>query len=232
MSKSLADLRANPPVTQAERSVTICLAPHLVAEVQALTEELHAIPEPKVDGNGNPEGPPRRVGVGEDPRAKEIRDRLAVLLDEMAEHEGEMRLRAGEDGAWRLWVNEHPARDEGEPGHKRDVEVTGGYCDADALIEALGDYAYSWNGEPLADGDWDTLFKDSVGGPDKKAMANAVVTMHESRLDFRQWRSGLSDNLHRLSASVSPATSASVPADSTAGSPVRVSKASTKRATG
>jgi hypothetical protein len=150
----------------------------------------------------------------------------------MAEHEGELRVRAKRtDGEWRNWANTHPARDEGEPGHDRDLEVAGGYCSADDLLEDLGTYAYSWNGEELADGDWSAVFQDSVAAPDKKLIAQAVVSMYESRLDFRQWRSGLSDSLSRLSASDSPETSESAPDDSTGGSPSESSEATTETAT-
>lgn len=231
MSKTLAELRANPPKSRPERSVTLCLAPHLVAEVQALTEELASLPsQSRTDEGGEPTGPPRKMGQGEHPRATEIRARLAVLLEEMAEHEGELRLRATSDGDWRRWVNEHPGREEDQPGHRRDLEVTFGYCNADDLIDALGTYAYSWNGEPLAPGDW-ALLADNIGGPDLKQAATAVVAMHESRLDFRQWRSGLSETLLKSSASASPENSGSAPDVSTGGSLSRSSEATTETET-
>lgn len=232
MSKSLADLRANPPKSRPERSVTICLAPHLVAEVQALTDELANMPTytPPAAADGDRTGPPKRSGQGEDPRAPELRDRLALLLDEMAEHEGELRLRATSDGEWRRWANEHPGREEGQPGHKRDQEVTYGYCDADALIDTLGTYAHSWNGETLGADDW-AMLAGNIGGPDLKQIATSVVAMHESRLDFRQWRSGLSATLRRSNVSASPATSASPRAGSTGGKPRKSSAATTKKAT-
>lgn len=229
MSKTLADLRANPPKSRAERSVTICLAPHLVAEVQALTEELAALPAAArvVDPDGEPTaGPPRRVGqAAEHPRAVEIKARLADLLDEMAEHEGELRVRATTDGEWRRWTNDNPARDEEQAGHARDQEVTFGYCNSDALIDDLGRYAHTWNGEPLAPGDWADVLEPNIAGPDLKQIATAVVAMHESRLDFRQWRSALSANLSRSSDSDSPETSMSVLDGSTAGSPSESSEA-------
>ncbi|MCD4535641.1 hypothetical protein LRP67_16230 [Nocardioides sp. cx-169] len=222
MSKTLAELRANPPKSRPERSVTVCLAPHLVAEVQQLTDELDTLPRAAVvDADGERNGPPRRVGQSaEPPRAAEIRARLAECLDEMAEHEGELRVRANlTDGEWRNWANAHPARDEGQPGYARDQEVTMGYCNADALIDSLGKYAHSWNGDPLTESDWAEVIEPNLGGPDLKQIATHVVAMFESRLDFRQWRSALSANLSRSSASASPATSTSAPADSTAGSP-------------
>ena len=194
MPKSLADLRAEKRDTRPERSYTACLAPDLIAEVQLLTEELERLPQASVfDQDGERQGPPRRVGQGGDERATEIKARLAELLEQMGEYEGELRLRATKtDGEWRQWVNEHPARDDDEPGHKRVLEVTFGFCNADDLIDDLGTYAVSWNGEPLEAGDWDVL---KVANGDKKKLANMVVAMYESDVSLPKWRSALSDSL-------------------------------------
>jgi hypothetical protein len=75
------------------------------------------------------------------------------------------------------------------------------------------------------------MLVENVGGPDLKQAATAVVAMHETRLDFRQWRSGLSESLRKLSASDSPETSESAPAASTGGKPRKSSAATTKKAT-
>lgn len=231
MTKSLADLRKEPPKARSERSMTVCLRADLTAEVQALAGELDTLPSPtKRDETGEPTGPPRRIGVGEHPRAAEIRGRLAELLDEMAEYEGELRLRAISDGEWRQWVDAHPARAEDEPGHRRDLEVAAGFCNADALIADLARYAHSWNGEELSEGDWPML-ADSMAAADVKAAARTVALMHESRLDFPAWRSGLQDSLSRLNASASPETSASPRVGSSGGSRGKSSAATTKKAT-
>lgn len=212
MPKTLAELRTGKPAPRPERAYTLCLAPNLVAEVQMLTEELADLPDAAADEDGERKGPPRRMGEGENPRAAEIRARLAELLDEMADYEGELRLRATKsDGEWRQWVNEHPARGEDEPGHRRDLEVTFGYCNADALIDDLGTYAHAWNGEPLTEGDW-ALF--DVGNADKKKLATLVAHMYESDLNLPKWRSALSASLRTGNASPLPEPSGLVSADS------------------
>lgn len=234
MTKSLAELRAEPPKARPTRSVPICLAPNLVAELQELIEELDTLPTVETDEDGvtrNADGTARKMAQGEAPHAVAVRARMAELLDEMSEHEGDMRLQAGDEGVWRRWVNAHPAREEDEPGHQRDLQVAGGYCNADDLIETLGTYAHSWNGDPLAAGDWDAIFKDNISGPDKKKLAENVIAMYESRLDFRQWRSGLSDSLRKLNASDSLGIYGSVPAVFTAGNPQSSSEASTETVT-
>lgn len=224
MSKSLADLRANPPKSRPERSVTICLKPHLVAEVQALTEELNNLPAAQILDPEGEKGPKPRQGQSkpkEHPRSVEIRGRMAELFAEMAEHEGELRVRANiTDGEWRIWANANPGRDEDEKqGHARDQEVTFGYCNADALLADLGKYVHSWNGDPLTGTDWAEVFEPNIAGPDLKQIATHVVAMFESRLDFRQWRSAYQDNLSRYSDSASLEISELAPDDSMVGSP-------------
>lgn len=232
MSRSLADLRANPPKSRPERSVTICLKPHLVAEVQALTEELNNLPVAQILDPEGEKGPKPRQGQSkpkEHPRAAEIRERLGTLFAEMAEHEGELRIGATTtDGEWRNWANAHPGREEGEPGHKRDRDVTLGYCNADDLLEDLGKYAVSWNGEPLAEGDWDSIFAPNIGNPDLKQIATNVIAVFESRLDFSEWRRLFQDNLSRYSDSASLETSESAPDDSMVGSPEPSKSATTE----
>lgn len=217
MPKSLADLRATPSQSRPERAYTVCLAQHLVAEVGGLTDELHALQvkildiEEQLPSSDDDEGKePQRLTPSPEvqqlrderdrlkQRATEIRGRLRELLDEMAEHEGELRIRAAvDDGAWRRWTNEHPAREKDQPGHQRDQEVTGGYCNADDLIDALGTYAWSWNGERFADGDWDLL---GVPPADKKHIATLVVNLYESDASLPKWRSALSESLRSESA--------------------------------
>lgn len=233
MSRSLADLRASKPQSRPERSLTLCLAPHLVAEVQILTEELSSLRPAPLDTDGDRPGRPRRLGQGEDPRTVEIRERLDVLLTEMAEHEGEMRLRANRtDGEWRRWVNEHPARPDGEPGAERDERVAAGCCNADDLLDDLATYAYAWNGEHLAGDDFAEIFEPNIASADKAQMAQTVVSMYESRLDFQRLRSSLSANLQRWSDSSSPAPSGSATGDSTVANPAASNGVTTRTATG
>lgn len=219
MPKSLADLRANPPTSRPERSLTLCLAPHLVAEVQTLTEELTALTT----------GGPRRNA--ESLRVGELRTRVAELLDEMAESEGELRIRATRtDGEWRRWVNEHPAREKDAPGFERDQRVTAGYCNADDLLEDLSPYTVEWNDEPLKGDDFEAVIAPSLASADKAQIAQAVVALYESRLDFPRLRSSLSASLERLSDFGSASPSGSPTSGSTGGSHAPSSEASTETA--
>lgn len=226
---TLAELRARRPVHRSERAFTICLRPDLVAEMQSLSDQLQSLVLTGEDG------PPSRMG-GEpsDSRADEIEARLHELAQIMAEDEGELRI-ASDEGKWLQWVKEHPARQKTDDpaGYARDIEISRfvtGYapdgspiltprCNADDLIDDLGIWASSWEGEPLTDTDWAVLAA-SIGRPDKKRIAQGVVAIHEQTdFDLGKWRAGLSVTLRKSPADASPALSADPPQSSLAESP-------------
>lgn len=191
MSKSLAELRQSPATSAPERSYRLCLAAGLVAEVQSLTEELAAIAVPPRTDEDEPAAPPKRMAEGgESPREAEIKQRLRELWDEMEEHTGELRLRAVDSGAWRRWVDAHPARED----NARDARIAYGACNGDDLIDDLATYAHSWNGDPLAEGDWEFIRSKASGG-DLQALAQAVVMMHEVAPDLPKLRRVSLDSL-------------------------------------
>lgn len=204
MSMSLEELRSNPPQVRPERTLSLCLAPHLIAEVQSLTSKMEDLAARGQDGESNP----KRMG---DPRLAELRVRMSELLEEMARYEGQMRVRATKtDGEWRRWVNEHPARGEDEPGYERDQRVSSLVCNSDALIEDLATYLVAWNTEPLQDGDYAKIFEPNVASADKADLARTIVNMYESRLDFQRLRNNWSTNLERLNDLSSAENSESV----------------------
>lgn len=185
MSKSLAELRQSPRVGLPERTYRLCVAPKLVAEVQSLASEME---DAQIEESARREGdegavPPRRMG--ESPRARKIRDRLVALRDEMAEHTGALTLRGMTEGAWRIWVSEHPARD----GNSRDEQIAYGCCNADDLIDDLSQFAHAWNGDLIQEGDWEFLRNNSAAA-DIKALASLVVVMHEMVVDVPKLLSG------------------------------------------
>lgn len=219
MAKTLADLRADKPRSRPERVIPLCLAPHLVAEVQTLLEELEALPAAIARGQeAGEDGPPPRMSDGEDPRGQVIRARLAEVLADMEQYEGLLRLRATPaDGDWRLWVNEHPARGEDKPSERqRDLEITRGYCNADDLIDDLAKYAYQWGDDLLEEGDWESLFEPNISGPDKKQLAQAVVAMYEVVDNVPKWGSALSEILRRWPDAAPPAPSDAPPPSTSA----------------
>lgn len=208
MVKSIAELRATPVeerVDRVTRPFTLYLAPaRLKTELDALMVEhdeaalLAAEEKARAEAG---DGPKQRAG-GTATKVKKIRARLAELHAEMSEYLGTMTLRANlDDGQWRRWVNEHPARGEDDPGYERDQRIAAGYCDADALIDNLGAFVHQWEGEPCTAADWAELFEAAALTSEKAGMATKVVEMYESRPDFSRLLSNLSSSLERLNGS-------------------------------
>lgn len=174
MSKSLAELRASSRTSLPERAYSLCLAQALVAEVQALEEEEAAL-RVEVQRRLESDAPKRQAERVSDPRLGEIADRKAALYDEMREHTGELRLRGVSAGEWRRWVDAHPAREK----NQFDAGAAYGLCNASDLLAALSDYVVSWNGDPLAEGDWEFIANRAPSG-DLAELCRLVVQMHET----------------------------------------------------
>lgn len=175
MPKSLAELRASNHAALPERTMELCLSQALVSEVEALDIEKRSlsIETARKDGEDGPPG--RKSGPPADPRVAEIDARLEELYDEMREHTGQLVLRATTGGEWRRWVDAHPARVD----DKFDEGVAFGYCNASDLLATLGDYAVSWNGTDLGEGDWEFIENRAAPG-DLKLACQTVVQMHEA----------------------------------------------------
>lgn len=172
MSKSLAELRASTRTSLPVWSYSLCLAQGLVAEVQQIEETMLDLRvAPREEGEA---APPRRLVNGPDLRLAELEARKAALYEEMREHTGEVRLKGKPAGEWRRFVDAHPPRAE----NKADEMFAYGLCDADALLAILGEFVESWNGDPLAEGDWEFIANRAPAG-DLKEMCRQVVQMHE-----------------------------------------------------
>lgn len=192
MPKSLAQIRESTNTGLPRRSQRLCLATGLLAEMQSLTVELAEV----LSRSSDPDEPrpPTRLNTPESPRAAEIRTRMAELDAELGEHTGELVIQGVDDGEWGRWADNNPPRDEGQPGYERDLRWAYGICNADALKDDLGRYALTWNGEPLADGDWDVIRERAAPG-DLKDLCKTVVMMHETAVDLPKlrelWQEGM-----------------------------------------
>lgn len=179
MSKSLAELRQSSRVGLPTRSYPLCLAPKLAGEVQSLLDELQAamIREAAQTKGDESAAPPKRMG--ERLRSAEIRERLAEVQAEAEEHTGTLTLQGLTEGQWRIWCDEHPARED----NKRDDEIAHGYCNADDLVDNLGLFAHQWNGEDLKAGDWEFI-RENAAPAEIKQLASLVVAIHENAVNL------------------------------------------------
>ena len=214
---SLADLRANPPVARQEESFRVALRPDLATRIKELTAELADLPDPVVKQRKMVQSEPEVI---EHPRAVEIRAEIEAMSSEFDSEFGTLVIRRTKsDGEWRRWADANPPRSEedNKVAHVRDLRATAGLVNADALMDDLGSYAWSWNGEPLQPGDWEAIFADNVLPGDKIQMAKTVVNFYEASPDFTQWRRLLSDALTKFNVSEQPESSESPSDDSSDG---------------
>lgn len=187
MSDALAKLLASPDATRPERDVEVCLAQGIPSQIGAFAQELNEL-EAASFRNGaddSDDKPLRKMGQSADPRIAEIKAEIDRLSDIMREHTGKLTVaKVVSQGDWRRWVDANPAREDGRDDKGRpvlngyDLAVTGGYCNATALLARLGDFATKWDGEPLSEGQWDLLAAKAHPG-DLKSAATAIVSIYE-----------------------------------------------------
>lgn len=181
MSKSLAEMRANKaPASLPTRVVKICLDQAVIAEAQRLEAEKRDIEldSLRVSSDGDQDGPPKRIADAPPARLAEIDQELEHVYDRMRQAEGELLLRAIPGGKWQRWKDAHPSRKE----NPSDEAITYGLCNASDLLDSLGEYAVSWEGEAFLPGDWDDWFMEKVAPADLRDICTQVVSLHEARI--------------------------------------------------
>jgi hypothetical protein len=232
MTKSITELmvekasRTTPLRSTRTYRVTVGEGQRYVAEMQALTAE-----QQDLTAQAFAEMADRPLKMGEQPaqpmlppRVNEISDRMAEIAGLMDEYSGDITITASRDeGDWVQWKIEHPAREEGEPGHGEDAMIDG-VCNATALLADLATYVTHWEGEELGPGQFDAL---ELMRPDKKAIAAIVISMYERGINLPKLLSDLRvalasgpfSNSHATSGSASDGSSATSPESDTSTSP-------------
>lgn len=202
----LSELKSSPDVGRPERTVTVCVSGKLVRELEQAALELQEAQQElaaerfRVGADDEePKGPPKRVG--DKSRIPELEQRVADGEAKVEGIRGRMRdksvtllLRAIDQGAWRRWVQSHPARtewvrtggtDDDPTGDERIIardRLAAGVCDLDALATDLGTFIAEYDGEPASD-DWWTFLSENGAGGDMISAASHVVALHENNVN-------------------------------------------------
>lgn len=177
MSQTIAQMRAKGSPKRAETRKELCLAPHLISEVQRIQNEWQQIAAglPSKSDDEEKDGPPRRLGqASTDPRLKPLEERLAELHAEMREESGVLILRAIDGGEWLRWRSAHPARKD----NRVDEEIGYGLINAEALANDLFQFVGSFNDEPVDVDDWAYVLGAAAPG-DISDIVKVVIQMHE-----------------------------------------------------
>lgn len=193
MAKTLAEMRAEasgpPPRPKATRTVTLIEGQHLLDESRRLNEELvdvlaQAQRDRMTEADDDSKARARKVGQAPDPdpeppaRALEIKAEQAKMVDQLTEYQAELGLIGISGGEWQLFKEANPARADSQV----DLKLAGGHCNADALFAILGRFVATWDGDQLADGDWDNWLAERICYADRRDLIPAVVEMYEEAI--------------------------------------------------
>lgn len=206
--KTLAELRAMTTPKLPTRVERICLNFEVLGQVEQLQNEkqgllVEAMRSQPTDEGEERKGPPRKLAEpAKPPRVVEIDAELEVLYDAMREYEGDLELHGIDGGTWVTWKDEHPPRE----GNKADEDLGYGLVDTTALLQDLGRYAYSWDGDPFKEGDWHGWFASRVASADLAVLVKRVVEMQEGRVSVPKALSDSSAPPSPESADDSPST--------------------------
>lgn len=193
--KSLAELKSSPDVGLPETKAKICLSAKLLAEQEAANEAMieaqlaYERARETAQARRDGEAAPRRAGEGVslaalDKAAKKATATAEDVHKRMEEASVEVLLRCKDDGVWRQWQTEHPARDEEtDPvGADRDQKWGLSLCNIDALADDLRLWAASYNGEPASD-EWAEFIAANGVRAQIRMAASKIVAMQEQVVD-------------------------------------------------
>ncbi|HET7386455.1 MAG TPA: hypothetical protein VFJ19_07295 [Nocardioidaceae bacterium] len=219
MSK-LSELKSSPDVGLAEYPADVCVSTKLAAELEAADKALFEAEQKVIDLRAaleeaqqvDEDAPRRPRRSGESPNAdlkrrlKEAEEQAEAaarasdeIRERMQQHTVRLTLQGKPSGEWRLWVAEHPPRDEDDDpaGFARDVRHAGvgagsgvkpfAFCDIDALVNDLHLWISKYDGEPASDEWWEFVSVNGAPAHLRNA-ASMVVRMHEQVVDLGKSR--------------------------------------------
>lgn len=194
MAKTLAELRAEAagpaPRPKATRTVTLIKGQHLLDRTRQLTVEItDVLAQAERDRQNEPDdeakdrirkaGAPAEEAPEPPTRAVELAKERAALVDQLAEHQAEIGLEGISGGEWHAFKEANPARADSQV----DLGLAKGHCNADELFKILGRFVATWNGEQVAESDWDDWLAERICFADRRDLVPAVVEMYEGKID-------------------------------------------------
>lgn len=187
---TLAELRAQTgpkPLPRAKRTVTLVEGQHLLARSQELHEQLidvlEQIEREKEAAKDDGRDRTRKAGEkpepeDEDPRVVKIRDETRAVVEQLSGFQSEIDLNGLTGGEWQRYKDAHPPREDNKADHR----YASGLCNSTDVFNDLGQFVVAWEGEALADGDWNGWLAERICYADRRDLIAAVVDMHENKL--------------------------------------------------
>lgn len=149
------------------------------AALEILREEREALDEAEATQKQAGAARARKAGSGVSPRRRELDAEIEKLEKVLEESEATLTMRVFDPGEWIQFVEEHPAAEEGEPGHTMDVTVCRGWVSASALLENIGRFIVGWNDEPLGEGAWTAAHTKKIPPANTQKLLQSIVDHHQ-----------------------------------------------------
>lgn len=208
---SLEQMRAQKtapiPVPKGSEIVTLTEGQHLHDEAERLSRKRddliadaarRSLSEEQAESKARSRKSAEKVVDDLEPALDEInRDALSVT-ERLREFQAEVGLEGMTPGEWEQYKLAHPPRITGNYRTERDngdvivgapiydrldVQVGAAVVDVSAVLEDLGRFVKTWDGEKVADGEWDDLLGPRVIPSSHAALASKVVLMHQGEVD-------------------------------------------------
>lgn len=180
---TLAELLAMPADDRPESTTTVTLiqGQHLLKEAKRLDDErTDLLIQEQRSKSDEDDGKARTRKMGQ--AAKQLSQQLEknktdaeALQGRLAALQGEVGLRGMDPGEWQRYKDAHPPRE----NSRDDRQWTGGWCNATDLLNDLGQFVVSWDGEHVPDGDAVIM---RIAPSDRSQLVHDVVAMHQDRL--------------------------------------------------
>lgn len=149
------------------------------AALELLREEREALDEAEAAEKQAGTARARKAGSGVSPRRRKLDTEIAELEKALEDSEATLTLRVLDPGDWLQFVEEHPAADEGEPGHTADVTVCRGWVNAKDLLANIGRFIVGWNDETLPEGAWTAEHTKKIPPANAQKVLQSIVDHHQ-----------------------------------------------------
>lgn len=179
---TLAELLAIPADARPETTTTVTLLPgqHLLKEEHRLVDEHNDLlidaanrAQEAEDGKTGPRKSAEGGGIAD--RLAELKAQIADAQASLAEFQGEVGMRGFDGGEWQRYKDAHPPREDS----RSDRSIGGSWVNATDLLNDLGQFVVSWNGEPVTDG---AAVIQRITPADQTQLVVDFISAHQKRI--------------------------------------------------
>lgn len=164
------------------------------ADLELLRDELAEIQESEAAAKEAGTARQRKAAEGANPRIAELEAAISELEKVLEASEATVTLRVVPTGEWLRFAEEHPAAEEGEPGHDYDLAFGREAVSARAVNDNLGMFISGWNGEPVPAGAWTIEHTNKIPPANVMAMIQSIVDHHHRAVILPKSSSASSKN--------------------------------------